>query len=119
MAAADATLSNVLVPERSLSPGAQMNRNDARQLGSPYRNRNTMTHTPPIPAANQAPYPPIASTSAADADKATLVARMKSNSERQQASGSALPIALLVGAAVAGAIGCALWTNRAGTAKQK
>lgn len=118
MAAADATLSNVLVPERFLSPGAQMNRNDARQLGSPYRNRNTMTYTPPIPAANQAPYPTTASNGPADTDKAALVAQMKSNGERQQASGSALPVALLFGAAAAGAIGYILWTDRAGTAKR-
>ncbi len=77
-----------------------------------------MTHTPPIPAANQAPYPPTASTTAADADKAALVAQMKSNSDKQQATGSALPVALLVGAVVAGAIGYALWTDRAGTAKR-
>lgn len=118
MAAADAMLSNVLVPERSLSPGAQMNRHDARQLGSLYRNRNTMTHTPPIPVANQVPYPLTASNSPADADKAALVAQMKSNSDRQQASGSALPVALLVGAALAGAIGYVLWTEREGTAKR-
>ncbi len=78
-----------------------------------------MTHTPPIPTANQAPYPPTGAPSAADADKVALVAQMKSNSERQRASGSALPIALLVGAAVAGAIGYVLWTDRVGTAKQK
>lgn len=76
-----------------------------------------MTHTPPIPAANQAPYPPTASPSAPDADKAALVAQMKSNREKQQASGSALPIALLFGAAAAGAIGYVLWTDRAGTAE--
>lgn len=78
-----------------------------------------MTHTPSVPAANQAPYPPTASTTTADADKAALVAQMKSNGERQQASGSAMPIALLFGAAAAGAIGYILWTDRAGTAKQK
>lgn len=78
-----------------------------------------MTHTPPIPAANQAPYPPTASTMTVGADKAALVAHTKSNGERQQASVSALPIALLVGAAVAGAIGYVLWADRAGTATQK
>lgn len=78
-----------------------------------------MTHTPPIPAANQAPYPTTASNGPADTDKAALVAQMKSNGERQQASVSALPIALLVGAAVAGAIGYVLWADRAGTATQK
>ncbi|MEH3039812.1 MAG: hypothetical protein PGN21_07090 [Sphingomonas paucimobilis] len=44
---------------------------------------------------------------------------MKSNSDKQQASGSALPIALLVGAAVAGAIGYVFWTDRTSTADQK
>lgn len=78
-----------------------------------------MTHTPPIPAANQAPYPLTASTSAPNADKAALVSQMKSNSDKQQASGSALPIALLVGAAVAGAIGYVFWTDRTSTADQK
>lgn len=78
-----------------------------------------MTHTPPVPAANQAPYPPTASTTTADADKTALVAQMKSNSEKQRATGSALPVALLFGAAAAGAIGYVLWTDRAGTAKQK
>lgn len=77
-----------------------------------------MTHSRLIPAANQAPYPLTASNSPADADKAALVAQMKSNSDRQQASGSALPVALLVGAALAGAIGYVLWTDRAGTAKR-
>lgn len=77
-----------------------------------------MTHTPPVPAANQAPYPPTASTTTADADKTALVAQMKSNSEKQRATGSALPVALLVGAAVAGAIGYVLWTGRADSAKR-
>ncbi|MGW8188880.1 hypothetical protein [Sphingomonas hankookensis] len=53
------------------------------------------------------------------ADKAALVAHTKSDGEKQQAVGSALPIALLVGAAVAGAIGYVLWTDRTSTADQK
>lgn len=96
-----------------------MNINESQQLGVLYQSRNAMTHTPPIPAANQARYPPTASTSAPNADKAALVSQMKSNSDKEQASGSALPIALLVGAAVAGAIGYVFWTDRTSTVDQK
>lgn len=80
-----------------------------------------MTHSPPIPAANQAPYPPMASSSGPDTDKAALVARMKANSEDQNASASVLPFTLLTGAVIAGAIGYALWSgrNRSTDRKQK
>lgn len=71
-----------------------------------------MTHSPPIPAANQAPYPPIASSSGPDNDKESLVARIKSNSENQTNSPSALPFTLLTGAVIAGAIGYAFWSGR-------
>jgi hypothetical protein len=71
-----------------------------------------MTHSPPIPAANQAPYPPIAPSSGPDNDKAALVARMKSNSEDQRISPSAFPFTLLTGAVIAGAIGYAFWSGR-------
>lgn len=78
-----------------------------------------MTHTPPIPNANQAPYPPAGSSSTPTPEKAALIAQMKSNSAKQRKSGSATPVALLAGAALVGAIGYVIWTGRADPGSQK
>lgn len=76
-----------------------------------------MTHTPPIPTANQAPYPPIASANSAKAEKTDMVAKMKANAASQSAANVAAPTAILIAAvAAAGAVGYILWAGRARSA---
>jgi hypothetical protein len=78
-----------------------------------------MTHSPPIPAANQAPYPPVESLTSPKAEKTDLVARMKHNSEAPAVTGFRPQVAPLIGAALVGAIGYAGWAGRTRSANQK
>ncbi len=71
-----------------------------------------MTHSPPVPPANQAPYPPVEPPHAPKAAKTIAPAPKKAKRVPPPATGSVLPVALIVGAAVAAVAGFAIWSAR-------